>query len=69
MPNDGSHFVVDLSTMPPSCLPSHINSSDLIEVTRIGDQWKRYFDPKTGQEHDGALYAWQMRLFPAKGGA
>jgi hypothetical protein len=54
-------FFVDHSTMPPTCLPTDVNTSNLMDVTGIGDEWKRYIDTQTGKVHDGAVYAKQMR--------
>lgn len=49
-------FEIDYSTAPPSCLPTSIDRSGLIDITAIGDQWRKYIDPSTGRVHDGAKY-------------
>jgi|DEB19_MinimDraft_2_1074335.scaffolds.fasta_scaffold185220_1 hypothetical protein len=61
MPNDQAFYTVDHSTMPPSCLPTHLDRSNLHDVTRLGDSWRRYFDASTGDTHDGSRYAAAMR--------
>ena len=49
-------FEINYSTMPPSCLPTSIDQSGLIDITAIGDPWRRYLEPSTGRVHDGAEY-------------
>lgn len=41
---------------PSICLPSGMNRFDLVDITVIGDRWRRYLDTKTGEIHDGAVY-------------
>ena len=54
------HFVVDHSQQPPMCLPDHVYALELWDVTRINDSWRRYVT-LSGELHDGAVYAEQMR--------
>lgn len=49
-------YTIDLSLTPPSCLPSDLDTEGFIDITRIGDPWRRYLNPVTGKEHDGAVY-------------
>jgi hypothetical protein len=50
-------FVIDYNNRSiPSCLPTYISTGDLIDITRIGDRWRRYINPKTNEIHDGAVY-------------
>lgn len=63
MTNYNPQFDVDHSTMPPSCLPTDLDRSNLMDITRLGDSWKRYVDTKTGETHDGSVYiaeAWRL---------
>lgn len=57
MQNGRTEYVIDHSEFPPSCLPSYVSRGSLIDITRVGDLWRRYLDPYSGQEHDGAVYA------------
>lgn len=50
------HYVVNRSIYPPSCFPAWMDTDDFIDITRIGDSWRRYFDPVTRTEHDCAEY-------------
>lgn len=54
-------YEVDHSTMPPSCLPTHLDRSSLVDITKLSDSWRVYLDTRTGQTHDGAVYAEEMR--------
>jgi len=40
----------------PSFLPIGINTDSLVDITRVGDCWRRFIDPNTGKVHDGAEY-------------
>ncbi|SOD15943.1 hypothetical protein [Nitrosomonas ureae] len=51
-----SDYEIDLSTSPPSCLPAGMDKSNFRDITRRGDQWKRYLDVETGKEHDCSEY-------------
>lgn len=55
-------YEVDHGMEPPSCLPTDLDRCNLVDITRVSDSWRRYLDSKTGQTHDGAVYAaeWQM---------
>ena len=59
--NNEPLYAVDRSTMPPSCLPAHLDRSHLVDITRIGDSWRRYLDTQTGETHDGAVYATELQ--------
>lgn len=59
--NNEPMYTVDRSTMPPSCLPTHLDRSNLIDITHVDDAWRRYLDTQTGTTHDGAVYAEKMR--------
>jgi hypothetical protein len=39
-----------------SCLPAAIDHSELIDVTCIGDSFRKYVDRTTGKLHDSAEY-------------
>ena len=54
-------YEIDLSLDPPSCLPSGIDMSSLIDVTQIQDRWKRYMDTKTKKLHICAEYYAKMQ--------
>ncbi len=47
----------DHGTVPPICLPKGLDRSNFVDITRIGDSWRRYLDTQTGKMHDGAVYA------------
>ena len=47
---------LDTSTTPPSFLPAGLDRSDLVDVTRLGDAFRRYLDTITGRELVGAEY-------------
>lgn len=53
-------YVIDSSMSPPSCLPAEVDRAALIDITRVSDKWRRYFDPATRTEHDGTMYALRM---------
>lgn len=61
MPHDQDAYTVDHSTMPPSCLPTRIDVRTLVDITRLGDSWRRYLDTQTGETHDGAVYAAELQ--------
>lgn len=52
---------IDYSTCPPSCFPKDFDKSNLADITRIGDPWKRYIDLRTNQIHNGIEYFKQMQ--------
>ena len=35
-------FTINMTTDPPTCLPTDIDHEDLIDCTMIGDKWKRF---------------------------
>lgn len=41
---------------PPICLPSNMDRSNLLDITRVGDSYRRYMDAQTGVIYDGAEY-------------
>lgn len=49
-------YEIDRSIFPPACLPTGIDKSNLVDVTRIGDQWRKYLDTSTDKLHDCAKY-------------
>ena len=59
--NNEPLYTVDHSTMPPTCLPTRLDRSNLVDVTRISDSWSRWLDTQTGEMHDGAVYAAQAQ--------
>jgi hypothetical protein len=46
----------DTSDWPHSFLPANIDRTGWVDVTAIGDSWRKYLDPATGVTHDGAAY-------------
>ena len=50
-------FEIDKSVFPWSCLPYGIDASNFIDITAIGDGWRKYMDTSTGRIHDGEEYA------------
>lgn len=40
----------------PICLPSNLDRSNLVDITRLGDAYRRYLDTTNGRIHDGAEY-------------
>ena len=60
MRDAGPHYAVDLRAFPPICLPTPTferNRHRLVDITELGDSWRRFLDPGTGELHDGAVYA------------
>jgi hypothetical protein len=49
-------YEINNSEFPPSCLPTSLDKSNLIDITCIGDQWRKYLDTSNGKVHDGAEY-------------
>lgn len=43
-----------------SCLPEHLPTEDLLEITTIADRWVKYLDTRTGHMHDSEAYYKQM---------
>ena len=41
---------------PPICLPAYMDRSNLLDITRVGDSYRRYLDAQTGVIYDGAEY-------------
>lgn len=54
--SDNEIIEIDRSESPPSCLPSWLDKSNLVDITIVGDAFRKYFDPKTGSIHDGVEY-------------
>lgn len=48
-------YEVNRNIIPPSCLPVDLDAN-LVDITCIGDTWRRYVDAETGDIHDGAKY-------------
>jgi hypothetical protein len=46
----------DRSTSPPSFYPAGMEVNNLVDVTRVGDIFRRYLDPASGRIHDGAEF-------------
>ena len=53
-------YFIDKDAMPPICVPSDLDLTKCIEVTVMGDTWRRYLDG-TGKLHDGKKYFKQMQ--------
>lgn len=51
-----SKYTIDNTQFPPSCLPTSLNTQHLIDITAVGDMWRRYMDISNGKIHDGAKY-------------
>jgi len=51
-----SAFEINRTESPPSCLPADLDKTNLIDATRVSDEWRRYYDTETGELHDGAAY-------------
>ena len=49
-------FKVNRILTPPSCLPADLDPSRLMDITALGDPWRRYVDPETKEVHDCAKY-------------
>jgi len=49
-------FEVDRSRCPPSCFPTSLDKTSLVDITAVGDTWRKYMDKETGKVHDGAEY-------------
>lgn len=54
-------WVFDRTQHPPLFLPTGLDLCELVDITCVGDAWRRYLDPATGQIHDGAEYVAQAR--------
>lgn len=59
-------FEIDRSMDPPSCLPTDLDTSNLIDITRFGDSWRKYLDVMTNKVHDGVEYYKLMREMSEK---
>lgn len=51
-----AQWVVDTTTNPPSFLPAGLKPKEMIPITKLGDKYQVYFDPKTGVVHNGETY-------------
>ena len=54
-------YTMDNTIDPPSFLPTDLDTSILLDITRIGDEWRRYIHPHTGKIHDCAEYVKQSK--------
>jgi len=45
-------FVLDQSGHVTFCFPEGLDTSGFIEVTCVGDSFKKFLDPSTGDVHD-----------------
>lgn len=52
-------MVIDRTINPPSCIPEAVDRDSLIDITCVGDSWRKYIDQRTGEVHDGEKY-WQL---------
>lgn len=50
------HYTIDRSVIPPSCLPSDLDQTNLVDITQVNDSWRKYLDVSTGRIYDGAFY-------------
>lgn len=48
----------------PICLPSNLDRSNLLDITTLGDAYRRYMDTRTGVIHDGAEYRRKIATQP-----
>lgn len=53
-------YVIDLSVVPRTCFPAGLNTADLIDMSRVGDTWGRFFDLKNDKIHDCEEYYQRM---------
>ena len=53
-------YTVNHGEFPRSCLPREVYYAELVDITAIGDSWRKYLEPSTGKIHDGAVYYAQM---------
>jgi hypothetical protein len=44
------------SKFPDSFFPSHIDKSNLRDITSVGDTWRKYIDVSNGKIHDCEQY-------------
>lgn len=49
-------YTIDISKKPPSCLPSGLDISYLVDITLVTSLWRAYRDSETKRVHDGAHY-------------
>lgn len=51
-----TQYKFDPSTAPPTLLPAGLPMENLVDITRVGDPYRRFLDQITGKVHDGAEY-------------
>ena len=51
-------YVMDNSTNPPIFLPesAYDKIHKMVDITCVGDTWRRFLDPETDKVHDGNVY-------------
>jgi hypothetical protein len=49
-------FEIDESISPPSCLPVGLDMSSLVDITAIGDSWRKYLHTESSRVYDCAEY-------------
>jgi hypothetical protein len=50
----------DVSGSGKSCfLPEGLDTDGMLDMTKLTDRFRVYYDPKTGAVHDGNVYARQ----------
>ena len=49
-------YKIDKSLSPPSCLPYGLDIDRFLDITCVGDVWRKYLDPDSGKIHDGEFY-------------
>lgn len=49
-------YTTDRSSNPPTCFPDNLDTTGFIDVTNVGDTWRKFLDPKTGDIHDCSMY-------------
>ena len=54
-------YEIDNSISPPSCMPVGVDLENLLDITSIGEPWRRYLDTSTGAIHDGSIYYLQLK--------
>lgn len=59
MSNETAPYILDRISKPPICLPIGLDRGNLVDITRLGDAWRRYLDTQTGKVIDGAE-CWAM---------
>lgn len=55
-------YEINISIVPPSCLPTSLDRTQLEDITSVGATWRVYMDPSNGQIHDGAEYYKESKM-------